>query len=152
MRFKIRVKNPKGQKCFDCQSSEYQLRGNSACPNFGGERRPKIDRENGDTPCPQAAWKYIKPADLSLIKMARLGSSVTRVCASQQERLDSTTSIMILPVTQIEVEVVEQQQQQPDLPQQELVVLKRTCLLPHRMQMLLNQSSGQRYYQRRQCF
>ena len=59
-----KVKNAKGHKCFDCQS-EYHLRGNSACPHFGGERRPKVDRENGDTPRPRAAWKYIRPADLS---------------------------------------------------------------------------------------
>ena len=59
-----KVKNAKGHKCFDCQS-EYHLRGNSACPNFGGERRPKVDRENGDTPRPRAPWKYIKPADIS---------------------------------------------------------------------------------------
>ena len=46
-----KVKNAKGHKCFNCQS-EYHLRGNSACPHFGGERCPKVDRENGDVPCP----------------------------------------------------------------------------------------------------
>ena len=97
-----KVKNAKGHKCFDCQS-EYHLLGNLACPHFGGERRPKVDRENGDTPRPRAAWKYIKQADpiSSLIRMVRLGNFVPSVFAKLQEKLDFTTSIMILSITQI---------------------------------------------------
>ena len=36
-----KVKNAKGYKSLDYQS-EYHLRGNLACPHFGGERHPKV--------------------------------------------------------------------------------------------------------------